>query len=342
MKFSSPNEQRVAECVGLWLAEGDQKSRSEITFTNNCLELVDLFYKNLTYLFKNCGNIRIYVYSKEDQEINMNYKNCTIKYYKDNRARKPYFIVRLTSVEKVKEWKKIIEKSLNDKRLCPFILRGFFAGEGSIKEGSHNSRGIRIAQGIQNDMLEKILTFFKIKYSFYSNERNYVIYGKKNWDIFANFKLADLHPDKKERFWRVYNDFKEEHYEKNYLVNNIYSLLESPYSTRQLAEKFNRSIARIQDVLINLKKQGKIKNFRVRNIDYWTNDPNLTIISKLKKDYLLLLENPKKTSELAEEFNVCHKSSYNRLKELERLNLIKRLDNKKWTKNQMKNKIRVI
>ena len=31
----------IAECVGLWLAEGDNKTRMEITFTNNCLFLIN-------------------------------------------------------------------------------------------------------------------------------------------------------------------------------------------------------------------------------------------------------------------------------------------------------------
>jgi len=342
MKNISSFDKRVAECVGLWLAEGDRKTRYEITFTNNCRNLVDLFYKILHSLFKNCKNIRIYTYSKEGRVIDLNYKNCIIKHYRDSRARKPYLMVRLASIEKLKEWKIIVEKILNDERLYQFVLRGFFAGEGNIKEGSHNSRVIRISQVIPNDMLEKILFYFNINYSFYPKERNYIIYGKKHWDIFAKLNLADLHSDKKERFWRVYDSFKEEHYEKNYLLKEIYSTLKYPHSARQLSEKFNRSFARIQDVLIALKKQGKIKNFRVKSVSYWTNKPNLIIISKLKKGYLLLLEEPKKTSEIAKEFNVCHKNSFRRLKELERLNLVKRGKDKKWIKNQIKEELIVI
>ncbi len=332
MKFLLPYRERVAECVGLWLAEGDQKSKSEITFTNNCLELVNLFYKNLTYLFKNCRNIRIYVYSREDQEINIYHKNCTIKYYKDNRARKPYFIVRLTSVEKVKDWKRIIKETLNNKNLYPFVLKGFFAGKGNIKKSSNCSRSIRIAQKNENRLLEKILSYFKVNYSFYQNERNYYIYGKKNWDIFAELRLADLHPEKREKFWKVYGEFKEEHYKHNYLLRNIYFCLKTPNTTKDLSKKFNRSFTRIQEILISLKKQEKIKNFRVGSIDYWTNNLNLIIISKIKKNYLLFLNKPRKTFEFARKFNVCHKSSFKRLKELERLNLVIRDKTKMWKK----------
>ena len=46
-------EKQIAECVGLWLAEGSTTSKSEITFTNNCLDLIDLFHKTMNDLFKN-------------------------------------------------------------------------------------------------------------------------------------------------------------------------------------------------------------------------------------------------------------------------------------------------
>ena len=34
----------IAECVGLWLAEGDKKTSAEVTFTNNCMELIIFFH----------------------------------------------------------------------------------------------------------------------------------------------------------------------------------------------------------------------------------------------------------------------------------------------------------
>ena len=160
----------------------------------------------------------------------------------------------------------------------------------------------------------------------------YNISGKSNWDTFANLKLADLHPDKKERFWRVYRKFKEEHYEKNYLIKEIFQILNKPYTTRELSKIYKRSFARIQDVLIELKKLGKVKNFRVRSVSYWTNNPNLIIISKLKNDYLLYLSKPKQTSEFAKKFKVDWRSSYRRLTELERLNLVRRQNDGKWIK----------
>ncbi len=40
---------QLAECVGLWLAEGDNKSRGEITFTNNCYELIKHFSQQFRF-----------------------------------------------------------------------------------------------------------------------------------------------------------------------------------------------------------------------------------------------------------------------------------------------------
>ena len=38
-------KKEMSECVGLWLAEGDSKTKSEVTFTNNCFELIIHFHK---------------------------------------------------------------------------------------------------------------------------------------------------------------------------------------------------------------------------------------------------------------------------------------------------------
>lgn len=333
-------EKRLAECVGLWLAEGSTRSRYEITFTNNCWELIDLFYKTIKRLFK--GNLRIYVYSKEGKKIKIPYKKVTVKFYVHKRATKPYFILRLASVQGVKEWKTIVGKTLRNKKLTPFLLRGFFAGEGNIKESSHNSRILRISQGVQKKFIDDLLNKLKLKFSFDPKKRNYIIRKKSNWDIFAKLKLADLHPDKKRKFWEIYNKFKEEHYEHYYLITRILPILSKPHKTKELAEKFNRSPARVLDVLMDLKKQKKIRNFRVKSYNYWTKNSNLTIISKLKKDYLLFLNKPKQTSEFAKHFKVCWKSSFRRLKELEKLNLTRRMKNGTWIKLQTKKKILVL
>jgi len=335
--------ERIAECCGLWLAEGSTTSKSEITFTNNCFELVDLFYKTIKNLFKDYKyNPRIYVYSADGSKVKLPYKNIVIKYYIHKRATKPYFIFRIASVILVKEWKKEINKCLESKELYPYILRGFFAGEGNIHTGKKSVRILRISQAKQKPFIDELLREFGIKFYFEQGNRNYILSGKGNWDIFANFKLADLHPIKKEKFWRIYGEFKEEHYEKNYLIKNIFSTLAEPYTTRQLSKMFNRSMARIQDVLIELKKENKINNFRVKSVSYWTNNKELIIISELKNNYLLFLDMPKQTSEFAKYFKVDWGSSFRRLKELENLNLVKRLNNERWIKIQTQKRIQVI
>jgi len=341
-QLSAP-QKRKAECVGLWLAEGSLKSKTEITFTNNCWDLIDLFYRTINEIFKNYEyNLRIYVYSKNKEKVKIPYKNCKVKYYFHDRATKPFFIFRLASVEVVRAWKKMVKETLSKKELSPYILRGFFAGEGNIKEVSRNSRVLRISQKSRKDFVDNALSNLKINFSYDSRRLTYTIYGKKNWDIFAKFKLADLHPDKKDKFWKIYKRFKEEHYEKNYLVNHIFPLLEEPLTARQLSNTFNRSLARIQDILIELKKQKEVNNFRVGSVDYWTKNKDLIIISKLKNNYLLFLDKPKQTYQFAKKFKVCWKSSFRRLKELEKLNLVRRQKDGRWIKLQISKNILAI
>jgi len=336
-------EKQVAECVGLWLAEGSTTSKSEITFTNNCLDLIDLFYKTMNELLKDYSfNKRIYVYSKDGSEITLPYADCVFKYYVHKRATKPYFIFRIASVKLIKIWNEIIKEKLDKKELYPYILRGFFAGEGNVKEGKRSVRVLRISQAVQKEFIDKILKNLNITYNFTSSNRMYNISSKANWDIFAKHHLADLHPAKKERFWRLYNSYKEVHYKNNYLYNKVYGALEEPLTTQQLSEKFKRSFARIQDVVILLKKDGKINNFRVKSKTYWTNDKNIIIISNIKNNYLLCLDQPKLTSEIAKEFKVDWKSSFGRLNELKKLDLVQINENKEWQKIKSSKKIVVI
>ncbi|MBI3037142.1 hypothetical protein HYY73_05345 [Candidatus Woesearchaeota archaeon] len=87
------NEDRIAECVGLWLAEGDNKSENEITFTNNCWKLVEFFHRNVRRLFvRHKPKIRIYIYQPNKNKTRISLKRVQVNYYLDERATKPYFI----------------------------------------------------------------------------------------------------------------------------------------------------------------------------------------------------------------------------------------------------------
>ena len=336
-------KQKVGECVGLWLAEGSTTSKSEITFTNNCLELVDLFKKTINEIFKvGKYNQRIYIYSKNGEKVILPYKDCVFKYYIRKRANKPYLIFRVASVSLIKKWNEIVKDYLKKEEYFPSILRGFFAGEGNIHGGKRGVRTLRIAQGIRKNFIENILDNMGINYSFYSLHRYYVINAKSNWDIFAKYSIADLHPIKKEKFWRFYNSYKEEHYSVFYLKNKILELLSRPFSSKELSNIFNRSQARVSEVLVNLKKENKVNNYRVKNIDYWTNNKNLIIISKVKNKYLNLLNEEKTTAELARVIGVDWKSSSRRLNELKELNLVKIEDGKRWQKIATEKQIWVI
>ncbi len=333
----------LAECIGLWLAEGDNKTNAEITFTNNCLELIDLFHNILSSYFKMPDNkIRMYIYSTDGKGLSLPYKNVVIKNYIHKRASKPYIIFRIASRELVKRWKALVRIALDDQRLYPEILRGFFAGEGNVKGGKRGVRVLRISQRYQKKYIDDLLNEFGINFNFRAKNRNYVISGKSNWDIFAKFKLADLHPDKKERFWRLYNSYKEEHYKKGHLKKGILCVLNKPQTTKELSIQFKRSFARIQDVLIDLKKNRKIQNFRIGSVDYWTNNLDSVIISKLKNRYLLLLDIPRQTFEFSNRLSVCWKNAYKRLKELEKLGLVGLNIDKKWIKQTNKKKKIVI
>ena len=334
--------EKLAECVGLWLAEGDSKSELEITFSNNCWELVELFHKTLRKLFSKYNpKIRIYVYNSTKKQINIPIKNVQVNHYVDKRATKPYYIWRLASVDLVRKWREIVEKSKDNEKLYAEILRGFFAGEGNIKIGSHKNRTIRISQGKPSKLIETILNKFRIDYRYYPRERSYIITHKTNWDKCAKIKIADSHPLKKSKFWETYLSFKEEHYKHNYLKKSIFGCLVKPYTSKELSIKLNRSQARIYDVLDLFKKEENIENFRVRSKDYWIRkDQKIIIISRLKHNYLNFLGDlDRTTKDFSKRFKVDWKSSFRRLKELEKLGLVKRNQDKIWRRLNVTKKV---
>jgi hypothetical protein len=335
-----PSKHELAECIGLWLAEGDSKTKSEVTFTNNCKEMILLFHNTLKNIYSGSNLPRVYIYSKEPLSLNFKLpmKDVRLKQYTDTRANKPYCIYRLAGVPFVKCWKELVEFYLSQKDFHPDILRGIFAGEGNIHTGGHSSRTLRVSQVNRTKQFEKLFDALSLKYTYSPSNRMYNFTHKENWDIFAKNRLADLHCDKKRRFWEAYDSYKQNHYHNHFIRYhnhfiraNIIGLLTTPKTKRELAIHFGRSEARIYDILSFYKKEGKIINFCVCSKAYWIRkDSGVILISKIKNKYINLLKNSSKTTQqLAKELKVCWKSSFKRLSELKKLGLVAQKD-KRW------------
>jgi len=334
---------RLAECVGLWLAEGDRKSLSEITFTNNSFNLIELFYKQLKIIFKNNNNFRLYTYlPSERHKIDLPIRFSTEKFYTDSRANKPYFILRLAGRDLIRKWKRIVEKVSENKKFYIYILRGFFAGEGNIKTGAHCNRTIRIAQKQELTIINEILNSIEVIFKFSARERAYVITGRNNWKKFADLRIADLHPIKNRRFWETYNEFVEWHYSPNFILKNILLELDEPKTSSELADIFNRHQSRIQHILVRLKHEGRVTNFRVGSTNYWTPaGKNIIIISKRKAQIMKLLSVPHLTSDISKKLGIDWKAANNRLRELSKLGLVIR-KNYLWHKVSTKLEVKVL
>lgn len=149
--------ENLSRSVGLWLAEGGIRSNSEVTLTNSQPELIKLFHKTLFQNLTPEHRPRIYVYRKDQKEkVRKFLTGVTYRYYIHPLARRPFFIYRVSGVELVKEWRKLVEDVKSKPDLYKFLLQGFFAGEGNIKHiVSANSRVLRISQGKPNGFIEK-------------------------------------------------------------------------------------------------------------------------------------------------------------------------------------------
>lgn len=330
----------IAELVGLWLAEGDHKSRYEITITNNAFELIQFSYAVLRGLFET-GRFRVYAYLNSEGAESQVLEGATMRYYIDRRARKPYYILRFASTKNLAEWKRIVAAACSQERLYDSLLRGFFAGEGNINTGAHGNRTIRMAQKHRLEIIDRILHHFGIEYRFSINDRSYEISGRPNWAKLAEINIADLHPIKKKDFWRVYGSFKEHHHKQNYIRDNILCHLDQPRTCGQLAPVFGRGKSRVSEILSTLKIAGKVKDYKVGSTSYWVRSEDKFIpISKRKKSILDLLETPKRTYEIARNLDIDEKSVFRRLNELSRLGLVSHKDYY-WYKQEPIGEVRV-
>ena len=262
------------------------------------------------------------------------------KFYKDKRAKNPYFIYRVFSRKFLRKWCNIVEEFSENPQLFQFILQGLFAAEGNVKFIERTkSRVVRISQGKPNPLLEKILSHYKIVFNFSKLERSYIISGRDNLEKIEKLRITILDFQKNRKFKKMMNSYKQRHYRKNQLKMELYTTLSTPHSSLELSKKFNRSQSRITRVLCKLKKEDKVRYFRVGSKSYWIRkEENLVIISKRKKQILRLLSSPKMTSDIAKSLGVSWKSSYGRLNELKKLNLVKKVDNL-WKKTPTNKKV---
>jgi predicted Rossmann fold nucleotide-binding protein DprA/Smf involved in DNA uptake len=169
------------------------------------------------------------------------------------------------------------------------------------------------------------LDYFDVDYRFSERGRAYVSTRRKNIERLAEVGVAELHPQKKKALDRLLDRFQETHYPQGWLKEAVYSHLVEPYNTRTLAATFDRSSARLCDVLMELKKEGKIMNYKAGRTTYWIrNDQDTIIISNVKQQYLDLLREPKKMGAIAVHFSVRKSSAYNNLKRLQELGLVEK------------------
>ncbi len=336
------DEQRIAQNAGLWLAEGDKKTNSEITLTNNNPELIECFHRTLISMYPFERKARLYVYNKNGI-YTPSIKDVEYRNYIDMRSGRPYFIYRVSGVPFVKKWKMKVEGLKKKESLYTYILQGFFAGEGNIKfSKKRKSRALRIAQGKRDEFLEKMLEHLSVQFTYSPAERSYVISGRKNLEKLLKIEIAKLHKEKDRKFREMLSSYKQHHYPKNYLKYNILGYLNKPHTAIELSKYFERSPARICKILTMLKKEGKVNNYRVRSRDYWIKiNCDIIVISDRKNEILHILKAGKTTKQISNHLEVNWKAAFRRLKELERLGLVKR-EGQLWKRRVIQKKIVVL
>ena len=324
----------TAQAVGLWLAEGDKRTRNEVTLTNNQPRLVTLFHKVVAKTLQPNLTPRVAVYlPSTDTSYAHPVKSARYRIYVDKRSNRPYYIYRISGVTLAKRWLMLVRKTCKSESNYRYILQGFFAGEGNVKEGSHGSRAVRIAQGKPNQFVEKMLDHFGITYS-YGGHREYTICGRANLEKFLDLGLTILHPLKYKRFMNMMATFRQRHYQRHKLEELVFDRIRLPMTTKELAFELGRSTSRLSHVLCRMKAGGTVKMFHVNSVCYWIRaDSRAIVISKQKMKILQLLAVGQRVRQLAASLGRNDKAVKRRLIELERLGLVG-FQNPFWVRKQ--------
>jgi len=324
----------TAQAVGLWLAEGDKRTRNEVTFTNNQPRLISLFHKVVARTLQPSLTPRVAVYlPSTDTPYLHPVKSARYRIYVDKRSNRPYYIYRISGVTLAKKWHLLVRKTCKIESNYRYILQGFFAGEGNVKEGSHGSRAVRIAQGEPNQFVEKMLDYFGITYD-YGGHREYTVCGRANLEKFLDLELTVLHPSKYKRFMNMMATFRQRHYRRYALEELVFARLGDPMTTKELASEFGRSTSRLTQVLHRTKARGIVRMYHVNSLCYWVRaDTRSIVISKQKMKILQLLETGERVRQLAESLGRNDKAVRRRLQELERLGLVE-FQNPFWVRKQ--------
>ena len=324
------SRRELAQSVGLWLAEGDRRTRREITFTNNQPYLIKFFHRVIRNNLNPSYYPRVAVYLPHAGDpFDRPVIQATYRTYVDIRATRPYFIYRISGVKIVRRWKKLVTEVCTDTRNFQPILQGFFAGEGNIKYGhARRSRTLRISQGKRHELLEKMLRHFGISFS-YGGHRSYSICGRDNLEKLLLLEVSCMHRIKHWAFLKMMRTYRQRHYRKHVLPQLVLARLVAPLTSRELAIQLSRSTSRISHILSELQSAGRVRSYRVNSTCYWSRSDRRTIVISNQKDAILrLLHVPHRAFELARIQSRTERSVSCRLRELESLGLVvRRKDN---------------
>jgi predicted transcriptional regulator len=317
--------ERLAQSVGLWLAEGDRRTRRETTLTNNQPYLIAFFHDVISKVLRPPNTPRIAVYLPQAGFPHVRpVRQARYLVYIDGRANSPYYIYRVSGVETNTKWRATVSLVCSHTSNYQFILQGFFAGEGNVKEGSHESRAVRIAQAKPHPLLETMLRHYEISFK-YGGHRQYTISGRGNLEKVLALRMTCLHRPKHKRFVKMMAGYRQRHYAKQALGELVFSALVKPQSTKDLADTYQRSKSRLFQVLSNLRRTGNVQRYHVNSTYYWVRtDSRLIVVSKQKMRILNLLGKYHRVFELASILATDDKGVSRRLSELEHMGLVHR------------------
>ncbi len=331
----------LPQIVGLWLAEGSVQSTREITFTNNQPTLIRFFHAAFLSALPILNQPRIYAYLPLGQRyFKRPISGLKYRTYTHKHASRPFYIYRISGVKLVQEWRKLVKRVIRDERNYPYVLQGFFAGEGNVKYRQYPwSRMIRIFQKSPIPLIDKILKHSGISFRYSPDEGAYNISGRENLEKLWRMQLATLHPSKNKKFEEMMKTYQQYHYKRGMSLQLVCQNLASPITSKDLSIKLQRSHSRLSQILIQLERKNLAQKFKVRSTYYWFRPGDDTVIISRQKDRVLkLLDEPKRVFEVATALKKTWKAVSRRLHELEELGLVRKTASR-WSRVRTRRRV---
>lgn len=280
----------VLKGIGLYLGDGlnstSKNSRNKIAFSNSNEFLLSFTKRFFERINMEIGKVEVLYPSSDSsqqlvdfwsRELNVSRNIIKIRVKENIKSQHCCLTLWIFSNKSRKGLNKVIGiaiKKSSDSRVAKYILQGIIAAEGNVKLTSNNVlNAIRITS-VDKKLKRLICNLLKtLSITFNGNSEDVTIYGFKNFQKVKKLKLMNLHPEKKDKFEKGFNELISSTI-PGITQHEILKLIKKGRMSRfQLSKKLNKHPDTVYFHLKHLLKSNKIKKVKKGKTHFYSFGP---------------------------------------------------------------------